>query len=228
MDYNSFKLSLVVTVFVILSPLWVYINWYSILNQLFPFNDLNDKVVVDGIDITDYSERADIDEIYLVDTLTRSIRQLTNDNYRDKYPNISTSDERIYFVSNRFLNVNEDKTYGRSGFSLFFYDLSEQKIYSAYSTLTNIISDSTANINDLIIDDNLIAIKEYNDGIHKIKIGLLNSNKLLFEHIVHEFSIILDINKSDLTIRENGQLRTLKIRKELFPHFKIKTTSSSF
>lgn len=205
-----YKLYLAATVFlVILSPLWIYNNWYALLNQLLPFNDLTNKIALDGIDIADFSERVEIDEIYLVDTVTNAIRQLTNDNYRDEHPNISFEDNRIYFVSNRF--IDQDKPYGKERSSIFYYDLTEQAIYPAYPTLTNLLSDSTSDIKDLYIRNDLISFIEYHNGNHKLKIGHLGTNVLIAEDSVNEISVIMDINSNEVILKELGESRTLKI-----------------
>jgi Tol biopolymer transport system component len=112
LPFSEYRLYLILIVVLILGSLWIYSNWYFNLNRLFPFNDLTNKIAIDGLDIIDFSDRSDNDEIYLVDTTSNAIRQLTNDNYRDELPNISFSNSRIYFVSNRFLG--QDKSYGKS------------------------------------------------------------------------------------------------------------------
>lgn len=156
-----------------------------------------------------FPERVEIDEIYLVDTTTNAIRQLTNDNYRDEHPNISFEDNRIYFVSNRY--IDQDKPYGKERSSIFYYDLTEQAIYPAYPTLTNLLSDSTSDIKDLYIRNDLISFIEYHNGTHKLKIGLLGTNVLIAEDSVNEISVIMDINSNEVILKELGESRTLKI-----------------
>ncbi len=200
---------MILVVVLLLGTLWGYSNWYYNLNSLFPFNDLANKVAIDGIDIIEFSERADLDEIYLVDTVSKSIRQLTNDNYRDEHPNISFSNNRIYFVSNRFLD--RDQPYGKSHSSIYFYDLTENEIYPAYPTLRNMLSDSTSDIKDLIIHNDLISFIEYHDGMNQLKIGRIGSNELISQYPVNQLSGIMKITDTQLTFKEMGELRTLNI-----------------
>ncbi|WP_350116129.1 hypothetical protein [Fulvivirga sp.] len=88
-------------ILILLSPYWVYNNLYHLLFKYSPFKNLDNKVVVDGVSITDYNDynNLDIDEIYIVNTIDFSIRQITNDKYINKNPILKNG--LIYFESNR-------------------------------------------------------------------------------------------------------------------------------
>lgn len=104
----------------ILSPIWIINNWYSLLNRFFPFDNLTHKVAVDGVDIIDYSDKDfDIDEIFLVDTLTNEIRQVTDDNFINENPFIDNG--LVFFKSKRY-DVSD---------SIFVYDLKTNTIQVA-------------------------------------------------------------------------------------------------
>jgi len=164
-------------------------------------------VAVDGVDIADYSERAEIDEIYIVDTLTGAIRQLTADSFQDSYPNISSQDRRIYFLSNRL--VTDDRPHDSANKSLFYYDLSDQTIRLGNPLIDKILADSSGQITQLMIKDNLIAIAECFDGSNLMKLGDLGSNQLLGTYSVANNSLIVNIQDGRILVRENGQVRAL-------------------
>jgi len=198
---------IVFAVCLLLSPWLLYKNWYSILNSVAPFTTLDNKVAVDGVDIADYSERAEIDEIYIVDTLTGAIRQLTADSFQDSYPNISSQDRRIYFLSNRL--VTDDRPHDSANKSLFYYDLSDQTIRLGNPLIDKILADSSGQITQLMIKDNLIAIAECFDGSNLMKLGDLGSNQLLGTYSVANNSLIVNIQDGRILVRENGQVRAL-------------------
>jgi len=151
-----------VSLCVILSPIWVYFERHSILQAIFPFRTLEDKIVLDGIDIIDWTDDGEIGELYLVDTISHGIRQLTNDAYRDIRPVVSLDEKRIYFLSDR--PSDKYQKYGASNRRLFYFDIESQEIHSAYGEFQNTLRSQNSEIGDVTISEGRMAIVESHDS----------------------------------------------------------------
>lgn len=99
---------------------------------------------MDGISILDYSNKdVDIDEIYLIDTLNYSIRQITNDSYTNYDPHIDN--DLVYYKSKRYDNsdslfvydIELNKTIAARQFSNYWIEDNQKNQLSDYSNLLN-------------------------------------------------------------------------------------------
>jgi hypothetical protein len=104
-DYLSAKyyiIKVLVGSFIVVGiPYVLIVNWPYWMNEIDPYSNLDGKVAVDGIDLELYGFSGDENDIYLVDTIRNSFRQLTSDTFYNGEPFISLEDNKVYFYSNK-------------------------------------------------------------------------------------------------------------------------------
>lgn len=196
---------------VILAPIWIYFERHSILQTISPFRTLENKIVVDGIDIIDWTSDGDINEIYLIDTVSHAIRQLTDDTFRDRSPVISFEENRIYFLSNR--PSGRDQEYADLNQGLYYFDIASQEIHSAYGEFGNILRSPNSEIRDITISEGRMAIVESYDSV-RLYIVDLRDNRIIKQLNVHPNTIIVGWEDGSLSTKENGVLESYEVGNE--------------
>ena len=190
--------------FLLAVPVWIYFNRYYVLQRLFPFRSLENKVALDGIDILDWADDADSGEIYLIDTLRGVIRQLTYDSFIDERPAVSEVENRIYFLSYRPAKVNQD--YPNRQRRLFYVDMANQQVFSADREFGSILQGTTSEIGHVSISNGRMALIEYYDSARLYLIDL--DDKVLLNHwTVRAPVTIVSFNDKGIVTRQYGEIR---------------------
>lgn len=207
----DFKFRLIVGLIglsIIAAPFWVYYNRHAVLQKLFPFRTLENKIALDGVGILDWADDSDAGEIYLVDTVSLAIRQLTDAEYMDKRPAISTGEDRVYFLSYRPLDV--DQNYLNSRRRIHYFDIERQQVYSAESEFQNVLH-ATSDVQDLSIFKDKMAIVEDYD-LARLYVIDLSDKSLLNQWIVRPNTIVVSWQDGWMTTRQDGILEKYEIR----------------
>src|SRR5690606_35025380 len=136
---------------------WAYVHRHYVLHKLSPFRSLENKIAVDDIMIEDWTNRACDGELYLVDTATGAIRQLTYDDFSDSRPAISKSENRVYFLSNRPIDGSQ---YLSGRHRLFYLDTLNGEIHSTEPEFRHIFKSEASKIQDYVISGDLMALVE--------------------------------------------------------------------
>lgn len=207
-DFKSRLVVGLIGLSIIAAPFWVYYDRYAVLQKLFPFRTLENKITLDGVKILDWADDSDAGEIYLVDTVSLAIRQLTDDEYMDKRPAISTGEDRVYFLSYRPLDVNQDHPNSRR--RIHYFDMKRQQVYSAESEFQNVLR-ATSDIRDLSVFNDRMAIVEDYDSARFYVIDL-SDKSLLNQWVVRQNTTVISWQDGWMTTRQNGVLEKYEIR----------------
>jgi hypothetical protein len=202
---RGFKERLIIGLFglaILLTPIWVYYNRHSILNKISPFSNLSNKIAVDSIHMLDWDDNPDDNEIFLVDTLSKAIRQITNDSFRDEKPTISITENRVYFLSNRSSD--------NSSLTIHYYDIKTKIFKNAYNEFKHILVSERADLKDIIVNKSKIAIVESYDSTRLYLVDLENKG-LLSKWTVKPITVIIDINDKEIITKQNGTISKLTI-----------------
>jgi|SRR5690606_21933898 len=182
---------------------WVYFHRHYVHHKLFPFRTLENKIAVDDIMIMDWTDHACDGELYLVDTVSGAIRQLTYDDFMDGRPVISKSENRVYFLSNKPIDGSR---YPRGRHRLFYFDMPSLEIYSTEREFQHILKSEASKIEDYVISEDLMALVEDYDSTRLYLIDL-KDKAIVGQWTVTNPVRLVNVEWGRVTTRYDGKTR---------------------
>ena len=201
---------LIVPIAIIGSLVWVYYYQYYLLNKLLPFDNLTNRVALNIGTIQKHLRfefADDDDEIFLLDTISGGIRQLTQDDHRNIKPFASINENKVYFLSDR-----DFESYSYRKYHLFQYDLDTKETDRVIEQLSGCDISATSNFTDLHGFNNFLTLIESRDTVSNLLIFDTAQNKCIMSKPVLFETIIWELSNDKVTIKEAGNIRSIDLR----------------